>query len=210
MEKVSRLDVFEAIGKRRSIRKFKNELLSERQIEQLLEVARLAPSGCNVQPWRFIIVKNKQLKKRLCQASFNQEFVETAPVVIVCCGDLLSWKATRKRTQELLNKRNIHLSNECETALKDRVDMAVAAEIHERIPSTLLNVAIAIEHIVLEAVELGLGSCWIRLFDENRIKQLLNLPDHICVVAILPVGVPDEEPAPRPRLPLSDLVLQKL
>jgi nitroreductase len=210
MEKVSRLDVFEAIGKRRSIRKFKDELVSERQIEQLVEAARLAPSGCNVQPWRFIIVKNKQLKKKLRQASFNQKFVEDAPVVIVCCGDLLSWKATRKRTQEALNKGDIDLSNECETALKDRIDRAVAAEIHERVPSTLLNVAIAIEHIVLEAVELGLGSCWIRLFDENRIRQLLNLPDHICVVAILPVGVPDEEPAPRPRLPLSDLVLQKL
>ena len=209
MEKASKLDVFEAIGKRRSIRKFKDELLSDRQIEQLVEAARLAPSGCNVQPWRFIIVKNKQLKKKLRQASFNQEFVEDAPVVIVCCGDLLSWKATRKRAQEALSKGNIDLSNECETALKNRIDRAVAAETHERIPSTLLNVAIAIEHIVLEAVELGLGSCWIRLFDENRIRQLLNLPDHICVVAILPVGVPDEEPAPRPRLPLSELVLQE-
>jgi hypothetical protein len=54
--KVAKMDVFEAIGKRRSIRKFKDESLSEKQIEQLLEAARLAPSGCNVQPWRFIIV----------------------------------------------------------------------------------------------------------------------------------------------------------
>jgi nitroreductase len=210
MEKVSRLDVFGAIEKRRSIRKFKDEPLSERQIEQLLEAARLAPSGCNVQPWRFIVVTNKQLKKRLRQASFNQEFVENAPMVIVCCGDLLSWKATRKRTQETLDEGNIDLNNECESALNDRIEWAIEAEIHERIPSTLLNVAIAIEHIVLEAIELGLGSCWVRLFDENRIKQLLNLPEHICVVAILPVGVPDEEPAPRPRLPLSELILQKV
>jgi len=210
MEKASKLEVFEAITKRRSIRKYKDETLSERQIRQLLEAARLAPSGCNVQPWRFIIVKNKQLKKKLRQASFNQEFVEDAPVVIVCCGDLLSWKTTRKRTQEALNRDNIDLSSECETALKGRVDRAVAAEMYERIPSTLLNVAIAIEHIVLEAVELGLGSCWIRLFDEDRVRQLLSLPDHIFVVALLPVGVPDEEPAPRPRLPLSDLVLQRL
>jgi nitroreductase len=157
-----------------------------------------------------LIVKSKQLKKKLRQASFNQKFVEDAPIVIVCCGDLMSWKATGERAQEALNKGNINLSDECEMALKDRIDRAVAAEIHERIPSTLLNVAIAIEHIVLEAVELGLGSCWIRLFDENKIRQLLNLPEQICVVAILPVGVPDEEPAPRSRLPLSDLILQKV
>ena len=66
----------------------------------------------------------------------------------------------------------------------------------ERIPTTMLNVAIAIEHIVLEAVELGLGSCWIRLFDEKKIKQTLNLPVHLCVVAILPIGIPDEDPPP--------------
>lgn len=202
--------MFEAIKKRRSIRKFKDEPLSEKQIEQLIEAARLAPSGCNVQPWRFIIVTNKQLKRRLRQASYNQKFIEDAPAVIVCCGDLLSWKNARKRTQEVLNKGDMHLNNECEIALKERIDKAVVAEIHERIPSTLLNVAIAIEHIVLEAVELGLGSCWIRLFDENRIRQLLNLPEHICVVAILPVGVPDEEPAPRPRLSPSDIIMQKM
>lgn len=202
--------MLEAIEKRRSIRKFKDDPLSEKQIEQLIEAARLAPSGCNVQPWRFIIVRNKELKKRLRQASYNQKFVEDAPAVIVCCGDLLSWKNTRKRTQEALNKENIYLSNECEIALKDRIDKAVLAEIHERIPTTLLNVAIAIEHIVLEAVELGLGSCWIRLFDEHRIRELLNLPEHIFVVAILPVGVPDEEPAPRPRSSLSDIILKKI
>jgi nitroreductase len=208
MDRASKMNVFEAIGRRRSIRKYKNKTLSESQIEQLLEAARLAPSGCNVQPWRFIIVKDKQLKMELRQASFNQEFVEGAPVVIVCCGDLLSWKATSGRAQEVLDRGNLSLSDECEAALKHRIDGAVAAEMHERIPSTLLNVAIAIEHIVLEAVELGLGSCWIRLFDENRVRRLLNLPDHICVVALLPVGFPDEDPALRPRLPLSDLVLQ--
>ena len=204
---MSQLNVFEAIRKRRSIRRFKAAPLSEKQIEQLMEAARLAPSGCNVQPWRFIIVKNKQLKKKLCQACYNQKFVEAAPAVIVCCGDLLSWKAARDRNQDLLNNGNINLDRKCETALTDRINKAVAAKTHERIPSTLLNVAIAVEHIVLEAVELGLGSCWVRLFNETRIRQLLNLPEQICVVAILPIGVPDEDPIPRHRLPLSEILL---
>jgi nitroreductase len=71
----------------------------------------------------------------------------------------------------------------------------------------LLNVAIAVEHVVLEAVELGLGSCWVRLFDETHVKQSLRLPDNLCVVALLPVGVPDHEPKATPRLPLLDIVL---
>lgn len=198
--KVNQLKVLEAIRERRSIRRFKASPLSEQQIERLIEAARLAPSGCNVQPWRFIIVKDKELKRGLREASFNQKFIEDAPIVIVCCGDLLSWKKTREHTQEVLERGDVSLSKECENALMDRVDRAVLAEMRERIPSTLLNVAIAIEHIVLEAVELGLGSCWIRLFDEKKIRQLLDLPEHLCVVALLPVGVPDEEPKPRPRL----------
>jgi nitroreductase len=201
------MDVFCAIKKRRSIRKFTSESLSEHQIEQLMEVARLAPSGCNVQPRRFLVVKDKQLKQKLCEAAFNQKFVEEAPIVIVCCGDLSSWKKTKQHTQELLNARKARLNKETEEALMDRVNRAVLAKMQERIPSTLLNVAIAIEHIVLEAVELGLGSCWVRLFDENQVKQALHLQKNICVVALLPIGVPDEKPDVRPRLPLSSIVL---
>jgi nitroreductase len=201
------LKVIDAIRKRRSIRRFKATPLTEQQIERLIEAARLAPSGCNVQPWRFIIAKDKELKRELREASFNQQFIEDAPVVIVCCGDLLSWKKTREHTQELLEKGDIFLSRECENALMNRVDKAVFAEIHDRTPTTLLNVAIAIEHIALEAVELGLGSCWVRLFDEKKVKQLLGLPENFRVVALLPVGVPNEEPKPRPRLPPSAIIL---
>ncbi|UCD26142.1 MAG: nitroreductase family protein [Candidatus Bathyarchaeota archaeon] len=201
------MKVFEAIEKRRSIRRFKDTLPSEMQIRRLVDAARLAPSGCNVQPWRFIIVRDSDLKRKLREASFNQEFVEEAPVVFVCCGDLLSWKKTEELTREVLGRGDVSLSRECENALMNRVDKAVFAEMHERIPTTLLNVAIAIEHIVLEAVELGLGSCWVRLFDEKKVKRFLGLPKRLCVVALLPVGVPDEKPRARPRLPLSAITL---
>jgi nitroreductase len=199
--------VFEAIEKRRSIRRFKASEMTEREIERLLEAARLAPSGSNVQPWRFIIVKDKQLKSLLREACFNQEFVEQASVVFVCCGDLHSWKKTREYSQEVLGRGDIHLSREAETALNARIEKAVTAEMRQRVPTTLLDVAIAIEHIVLEAVEMGLGTCWVRLFDEKRVRSLLSLPEHLHIVALLPVGIPDEDPAPRPRLPMSAIVL---
>ncbi|MCW4034575.1 MAG: nitroreductase family protein [Candidatus Bathyarchaeota archaeon] len=201
------MDVFDAINKRRSIRKFTAQPVSDIQIERLIKAAHLAPSGCNVQPWRFVIVKDKQLKHSLCVAAHNQKFVEKAPVVIVCCGELLSWKKTREQTQELLNKKGTKINKETENALMNRVDQAVQANMNERVPTTLLNVAIAIEHIVLEAVELGLGSCWVRLFDENQVKQALRLKENICVVALLPIGFPDEDPAARPRVSLSSIIL---
>lgn len=202
------MDVLEAIQKRRSIRKFKTTPLTSEQINNLLEAARLAPSGCNVQPWRFIIVNDTQLKTKLCEASFDQQFIKDAPIVIVCCSDLHSWKESKEKTQELLNRADINLGEKCEKALMERVEKATADSTHERIPSAMLNVAIAIEHIVLTAVELGLGSCWVRLFDEKKVKQILKLPEYVFAVALLPIGIPDEDPPARPRLPLPKIVLQ--
>ena len=199
------LDVYEAIKRRRSIRKFKKESISQDQIEKLIEVARLAPSGSNVQPWRFIIVKDNQLKSELCQASYKQKFVEDASIVVVCCGDLLSWKRVKETSREILKDKRIKLSKKTKDALEKRTNKAAIAEMDDRIPTTMLNVAIAIEHIALEAVELGLGSCWVRLFDEKKIKQILNLPDHLYIVAILPIGVPAEDPSPRSRMSMSDI-----
>ena len=201
------LDVLEAIQKRRSIREFKTTTLTMEQINNLLEAARLAPSGCNVQPWRFIIVQDTQLKMKLYEASFDQKFIRNAPIVIVCCSDLHSWKESKEKTQELLNREDIRLSKKCEKTLMKKVEKATEDATHERIPSALLNVAIAIEHIVLTAVELGLGSCWVRLFDEKKIKQILNLPENILVVALLPIGTPAEDPPARPRFPLSKIIL---
>jgi len=202
---VNALDVYEAIKRRRSIRKFKKESISQDQIEKLIEVARFAPSGSNVQPWRFIIVKDNQIKSELCKASYKQKFVEDASIVIVCCGDLLSWKRVKETSREILKDKQIQLSRKTKDALEIRTNKAALAKMDERMPTTMLNVAIAIEHIVLEAVELGLGSCWVRLFDEKKIKQILNLPGHLCVVAILPIGVPDEDPSPRPRMSVSTI-----
>ena len=202
------MEVLEAIRKRRSIRKFKDTKLSEEQFKRLIEAARLAPSGSNVQPWRFIIVKGRELKRKLRKASFNQEFVESAAVVIVCCGDLLSWKRTRKQVQGVLRKGDIKLGDDAKKELMERNIRAASAKMQERIPTTILNVAIAIEHIVLEAVELGLGSCWVRLFDEKKIKEVLDLPDHLYVVALLPIGIPDEDPDPRPRLSSSAVIVR--
>ncbi len=69
-----------------------------------------------------------------------------------------------------------------------------------------IDVSIAVDHMTLEATELGLGTCWIGAFYEDRVKEILGIPDHIRVVALLPLGYPAEEPAARPRKPLNEIV----
>lgn len=83
------MEVFEAIKKRRSIRKFDpSKEVTDEQIEKLLEAARWAPSAGNLQSWFFVVVKDQKIKNQLAKAALNQDFIAEAPVIIVSCADL--------------------------------------------------------------------------------------------------------------------------
>ena len=88
MKQEKLLSTKEAIRQRRSIRKFKADPVPDECITELLESARLAPSGCNAQPWRFKVVRDPEKKLHLAKAAHNQMFIAEAPVVIVCCADI--------------------------------------------------------------------------------------------------------------------------
>ncbi len=199
------MDVSEAIKKRRSIRKFKPDPIPEEKIRLLLESARLAPSGTNTQPWRFVVIKDNDTKKKLQEAAHNQRHIGRAPVIIVCCADLKAFKEFPERVDELIESGALpertrevfipYLKKGMDTVTKDALMVAAAA-----------NVAIAVEHIVLQAVEIGLGTCWVRWYEDNKVKEILDIPEHVEVMALLPIGVPDEDPSRRPRLELDQLV----
>jgi len=74
-------------------------------------------------------------------------------------------------------------------------------------PQIAFNVAIAIEHIVLRALDFGLGTCWVRLFDVNKIRELFNWEENILPVTLLPIGYPTENPAPRKRISIDDMLI---
>ncbi len=81
------MDILEIIKGRRSIRNFKTEDLPEQIVENLVEAARWAPSAGNIQPWKLIIVRKPETKKKLAKAALEQAFVEEVPVVIIVCAD---------------------------------------------------------------------------------------------------------------------------
>jgi nitroreductase len=70
-----------------------------------------------------------------------------------------------------------------------------------------IDTAIAVDHMTLQAVEEGLGTCWIGAFDEKEVKKILHIPDNVRVVALLPVGYPCDIPYPRPRKSLAEIVM---
>lgn len=199
------MDVKEAILIRRSIRKFKEIPVDKSVMHELLEAARLAPSGTNIQPWRFIAVTSTEMKSKLTACTVGMKFIAKAPLVMVCCADLTAVDTRSERISELV-ENGAFAGTGIDTVLTDpqnRPQRDGAAQL----AYVNLNTAIAIEHMILRGVELGLGSCWIMMFRQRKVKELFNLPDTMYVTALVPFGYPDQEPEARPRLPLKDIYL---
>jgi nitroreductase len=200
------LTVKDAIEQRRSIRRFKPDPVPEEHISALLDSARLAPSGCNAQPWRFKVVKDRETRLKLAGAAYGQSFIADAPVVMVCCADVKGYlDGTVSGTQDLGRIGAIE-DRVVEIILK-RTDRLRTMNVAELGPTLALNVAIAIEHMALRAPDLGLGTCWIRLIDGEKIKAIFGWDETIYIVALLAIGYPAESPAPRRRFEIEDILI---
>jgi len=197
----------EAIAARRSIRKFRPDPVPEDQLAELLDAARLAPSGSNSQPWRFKIVKDAATKARLMEAAQQQKFIAAAPVVLVCCVDIQGYiDGTLSTIRELSTSGD--LPSGMATEIRRRTEelcKSPRAEIAARIS---FNIGIAGEHIALRALDFGLGTCWVRALDEKKVRELFHWSENLFVVALMPLGYPAESPKPRKRRALPEILLE--
>ncbi len=166
------MDVAEAIRARRSVRRYKSTPIPEETLQNVLNAARLAPSAENMQPWRFVVVRDEDAKRELASACKGQTWIAEAPVVIAACG----------------------------------VPDDSVATIGGYMDSVSVDVSIALTHAALEATSKGLGTCWVTAFSEERVKSILNIPPDVRVVALTPLGYPDEMPESSGRKHLSQIV----
>ncbi len=203
------MELKRAIEERRSIRKFKEDPVSEELISELIEAGRLAPSGSNLQGTRYVVIKSEDMRKKLSDCT-PLPFVTKAPVIIACCIDKLVMSTASERSSELLEAKAF-----TDTPLEDmskNPDAYKRRDLDEQAIKNYLsvNAAIAIDHITLRAVDLGLGTCWIMMFDREKTAKILELEHRYEVIALLPVGYPDQNPSKRPRLSQEELVLKTL
>lgn len=136
-------------------------------IERCLEAARLAPSACNSQPWRFIVVDEPAAKAALAAVAFTgvhnfNKFAAEAPVLIIAIRELSKFAAR-------------------------------AAGWVRGLEYSLIDLGIACEHLILQAAEEGLGTCWIGWFDERAVRKKLGLPRDTKIDIIIPLGYPANE-----------------
>jgi nitroreductase len=197
----------EAIAARRSIRKFKPDPIPEGQLTELLDAARLAPSGSNSQPWRFKVVKDAAAKAGLMEAANQQKFIAAAPVVLVCCVDIPGYIDGTLSTVQELSASGV-LPPGMAAAMRRRTEDLRQSPREEIAARIAFNIGIAGEHIALRALDFGLGTCWVRALDEKKVRELFGWSENLYVAALIPVGYPAESPEPRRRRALAEIVLE--
>jgi len=199
------------IQDRRSIRNYTDEPVSDKDLDMILEAARQAPSGENAQPWRFIIVKDPEVRKKMGAIAgggsgrrFTAEFV-TKKMQERFTN--LKDEEKRQRVFEKLTSGNVS------TFLADApVSIVVCGK--KDVWDLPYDTSAAIENILLMVTALELGACWviapcIDIRDEEQIKELLDIPEGFKAVSIIAVGHPARSHKPRPRLPINELVFNE-
>ncbi len=159
--------LLDLIKHRKSVRDFGDRPVERERIMMCLEAARLAPSASNSQPWKFIVVDDKQLKNKLCDAAFSgiyfiNSFCKTAPVIVV-----------------IISEKSKFLTR--------------IGGMFRGTKYYLIDIGITCEHFVLQAEDLGLGTCWIGWFNERAVKSILNIPRHKKIDILIALGYYDKK-----------------
>ncbi len=174
------MDLYDAITSRHSVRKYRPEAVPEAVLERILNAGRLAPSGHNRQPWRFVVVRDGNRRRALADAAApHNNFIARAPITLAFLGYLASDGAP---------------APEARTRGTWTWDMYIR-----------YNVAIAAAYVTLAATAEGLGTCWINNYDEERVRAVLKVPEEYALVCLMTLGYAAEEPAARLRASLASL-----
>jgi nitroreductase len=190
------MDFYDVVHKRRSIRRFREEPVPSESLLRILDAGRWAPSGGNLQPWRFVVVTNTDLKSKIAE--------------ICTKSSSEAWARFTKATEGYLEKRG-GTPNKLYMK-KIPVLVAVCYEIQERQSRdvSLASAWVAIENMLLAATAEGLGSCPYTTYDseeERALKETLQIPEHFHIAAVIQLGYGSAQPPPPSRKRIEEIVL---
>lgn len=189
------MELYEAIKSRRSIRRYTSDPVDDKKVEAILEAGRWAPSWANTQCWRFIVIRDPEIKAKVADTLTKIKLpdkvvdnpgaasIKTVPVVIVVCAEI----------GKSGSKPGPGGGGEYVT---DKGDWF------------MFDTALAVQNMVLAAHALGLGTVIIGAFDAVQAEKVLGVPEGYRVVILFPVGVPAQEGKTPPRKELSEITVR--
>jgi nitroreductase len=172
--------MLELILSRQSDRSYSEKTIENEKIERILEAGRMAPSACNAQPWKFIVVTDRELRAKLSEAASARllgmnSFVSQAPLLLIVI------------------REKANMSSRIGATVKNK-------------DYSLIDIGITSENICLQAKAEGIGSCMIGWFDEKQVKKILGIPVSKRVELIITLGYPAKELREKRRKPLAEIV----
>jgi len=177
------LEFSELVKKRRSIHFFTEEPVTEEELTYIFESAKWAPSAGNVQPTRYLVVRNTENRTKVLESTTGiiginpQNFILKAPVHVIVLTDINAYKGRQSDIRSEL--------------------------------FCIQDSAAATMNLLLAVADLGLGACWVGLFDEDSLRDAFQIPTHLKPVAIIPIGHTKSKEKPRKRKQLKEFVFYK-
>ena len=197
------MNVPSAIQSRRSVRHFDpDHQMTKKETEKLLSLALHSPTAFNIQNWRFVLVQDKALREQIREASWDQDQVTDASLLIILCADLKAWDKEPMRywrsAPEPVQEFIVPAIEQYYKGL-DQVQRDEA----------MRSCGIAAQTLMLAAQSMGYDSCPMDGFDFDAVGELINLPeDHaICMFVVVGKGTDAAVPVPKDRLPLEEVVV---
>jgi len=196
------MDTFDAIYGRRAVKQFDpDHVMTDAEIEKLLDAAIQSPTSFNIQHWRFVVVRDAELRKQIRAAGNDQAQMTDASLLIVMTGDVDAWKKNPER----------YWAN----APKEVADLLVGwmGPFHEGKPQlqrdeAQRSIGMAIQTIMLAAKAMGYDSCPMIGFDHDAVAKLINLPADHCIGPMVAIGKKTKGVWPKPgQLSLEEVVV---
>jgi nitroreductase len=196
------VDTIEAIEQRRSVKYFDPQHeMSQQEIDKLMSLAKLSPTAFNQQNYRFVLVKDKNLRKQIREAAHDQAQVTDASLLIVICADTRAWE---KQPLRYWQNAPADIQNYMETA----IDGYYRENDQGQRDEAMRSAGIAAQTIMLAAKAMGYDTCPMDGFDFDKVGEIINLPDDHVISMFVVVGKALQAARPRPtQLPMDEVVL---
>lgn len=195
------MDTIEAVRQRRAVKQYdpEHEMTGE-EVDQLIGLAKLAPTAFNQQNYRFVLVRDAELRKQIREAAWDQAQVTDASLLIVICADLKAWEKDPARYWA-------NAPAEVQDYMKSAIDQYYRNREQVQRDEAMRSAGIAAQTIMLSAKSMGYDTCPMDGFDYDAVGKLINLPEDHVVAMFVVVGKAVQPAKPRPTQLTTDEVV---
>ncbi|MCI5167209.1 MAG: nitroreductase family protein [Candidatus Electrothrix sp. GM3_4] len=199
------METIEAIRSRRAIKHFDaNHVMTTEEANEILSLAVLSPTAFNIQNWRFVVVDDADLRKKIREVAWDQSQVTDTSLFIVLCADLRAWEKQPERYW-------VNAPKEIQEFMLPAIDNYYRGKEQVQRDEAMRSCGIVAQTIMLAAQSLGYNSCPMDGFDFKKVAQLICLPDDHVIAMCVAVGKSTKEAWPRPgQLSLNDVVVKNV